>query len=144
MDKELSDALSEMSKAMKKDREDYEKQNEEWWNNLSQEERENAFYAVVKRVNKAENIDKRSFRGAIYGVFGFDPGMYGRAMDCGYMEVHNAIFDGNEFMEASQATSLQVINTDKTVVTWPDVENLTITTEDGKVTVEINKGNPYV
>lgn len=144
MDDELNDALGEMRDIMKKDREEYEKQNEEWWNALSQEERENAFYAVVKRINKAENIDKRSFRGAIYGVFGFGPEMYSRAMDCGYMSVHNAIFDGEEFMSMSTANALEVVGPDDTTVSWPDIDNLTVTSDKGCVKIQINIGNPYV
>lgn len=144
MDSELNDALGEICDIMNEDHKEYETQNEAWWNTLSQEERENAFYAVAKRIHQAENIDKRSYRGAIYGVFGFGPEMYGRAMDCGYMNIHNAIFDGNELMEMSSASSLKVTGPDGNTVTWTDITALTLTVKDSIVSVTINKGNPYV
>lgn len=144
MDKKLSDALDEVSESIKQCRDLYDRQNDVWWNSLSQDEREYAFYAVVKRIRKAELDDRRSFRGVLYGEFGFGTEMYGVAMDAGYMELHNALFDGEEFMSMSTANALEVVGPDNTTVSWPDVENLTITANDGKVTIEINKGNPYV
>ena len=78
---------------MDKHEKSYEAKNDEWWNSLSQEEREDAFYAVVKRIHKAELIDKGTYRWAIYEVFGFDAGMYSLGMECGYMDLHNALVD---------------------------------------------------
>jgi len=69
----------------------YEEENDIWWDSLTQKEREDAFYAVVKRIYKAELEDKGSYRYALYDVFGFDGSMYVRGMDCGYMAIHNAI-----------------------------------------------------
>jgi len=89
--KKLSDINQELGEAMEADRREYETKNDEWWNNLSQEEREGAFYAVVKRIHKAELIDKGTYRWALYDVFGFDSGMYCRGMDCGFMALHNSI-----------------------------------------------------
>jgi len=71
----------------------YEEENDIWWDSLTQKEREDAFYAVVKRIYKAELEDKGSYRYALYDVFGFDGSMYVRGMDCGYMAIHNAIFE---------------------------------------------------
>lgn len=85
--------FSELSEALEAERKSYEAQNEEWWNNLSQSEREDAFYAVCKRIHKAELEDKGSYRYALYDVFGFDEGMYARGMDCGYMNIHNSIVE---------------------------------------------------
>ena len=78
------------------DRKEYEAKNDAWWNGLSEKEREDAFYAVCKRIWKADGIDNGSYRYGLYDVFGFDPGMYKAGMDCGYMAIHNAIFDGEE------------------------------------------------
>ena len=83
--------IREGMESMESERDDYEAKNNEWWNSLSEEERENAFYAVVKRIHKAEMIDKGTYRYALYDVFGFDVGMYARGMDCGFMDLHNAI-----------------------------------------------------
>lgn len=86
---ELSDIGQEMQKAQ----EEYEAENDAWWNALTEKEREWAFYAVVKRIYQAEIIDKGSYRYALYEVFGFGPHMYEEGMNCGYMGLHNAIFD---------------------------------------------------
>ena len=91
---QLFEALGDLREAQQKSRKDYEIMNDAWWNGLSEEEREEAFYAVCKRIYKAELVDRGTYRYALYDVFGFDMHMYGRGMDCGYMAIHNAIFDG--------------------------------------------------
>jgi len=85
-----------LSQEMEKARKVYEHDNDTWWNGLTEQEREDAFYAVVKRIHQAELKDKGSYRYALYDVFGFDAGMYGKGMDCGYMAIHNAIVNGEE------------------------------------------------
>jgi hypothetical protein len=70
---------------------EYEKKNDEWWNNLSYEERCDAFYAVMKRFSHGELEKKGSYRYILYDVFGFGPDMYVSGMDCGFMALHNAI-----------------------------------------------------
>lgn len=95
-EKEFQENLKKLQENAKEAQEEYEAKNDEWWNNLSQEEREDAFYAVVKRIHKAELVDRGTYRWALYDVFGFDPGMYYRGMECGYMELHNSIVDTEE------------------------------------------------
>ncbi len=68
----------------------------EWWDSLTEEEREYAFCAVVSRIYQSEVKDRGSYRYAIYNVFGFDSSMYFRGMECGYMELHNIIYDALE------------------------------------------------
>jgi len=110
-DKEAAlDKLAELSQEMEKMRNEYEAENDAWWNGLSEKEREDAFYAVVKRIYKAELQDKGTYRYALYDVFGFDPGMYGRGMDCGYMALHNAIFDGEELVSMKGVNRFEVID----------------------------------
>jgi ABC-type Fe3+-citrate transport system substrate-binding protein len=70
-----------------------------WWKALSQEDRERAFYAVVSRIFQAEIVEKRSYRGVLYDVFGFDAGMYVTGMECGYMTIHNSLVDIDEHYE---------------------------------------------
>ena len=89
-------SLAKLSQEMEKSRKIYEHDNDTWWNGLTEQEREDAFYAVVKRIYQAELKDKGSYRYALYDVFRFDEGMYMRGMDCGYMAIHNAIVDGEE------------------------------------------------
>jgi hypothetical protein len=89
---------------------EYEANLDDWWNDLTQQEREQAFYAVVKRIYKAEIQDKGTYRYALYDVFGFDGGMYMQGMDCGYMALHNAIYDGNEIETMKNVNRIEVID----------------------------------
>ena len=68
----------------------YEVDNDKWWEGLTEVEREDAFYAVIKRMHTAEIKDQGSYRYALYNVFGFAPNMYTQGMDCGYFDLHNA------------------------------------------------------
>ncbi len=90
----LSSASNEWEEATK----EYEAKNEAWWNSLTEAEREDAFYAVVKRIYQGEIIDRGSYRYVLYEVFGFGPGMYAQGMDCGYLELHNAIYTHKEML----------------------------------------------
>lgn len=92
----LLDALSEMSEQMNADAARYEQENDAWWNGLTETEREDAFYAVVKRIYQGEIKERGSYRYVLYEVFGFGPQMYMLGMECGYMELHNAIYTHEE------------------------------------------------
>jgi len=89
---ELFEALREIRESQRQAKAEYETKNDAWWNGLTEEEREDAFYAVCKRIHKAEFVDQASYRGTLYDVFGFDESMYGRGIDCGYGDIHNSIF----------------------------------------------------
>jgi hypothetical protein len=108
--KELLEGLDELREAQQKAHEEYEAKNDAWWNGLTEEEREDAFYAVIKRMYKAEVVDRGSYRYALYDVFGFDPGMYGRGMDCGYMNMHNMIFDSFQLSAMKGVNRFEVID----------------------------------
>jgi hypothetical protein len=97
--KSLLESLSELGEQHEESRLRYEAENDAWWDSLSEEEREDAFYAVVKRIHKAEIIDRGTYRYALYDVFGFDAGMYGLGMDCGYMTLHNSIYSPEEIRD---------------------------------------------
>ena len=104
------DKLAELSQELEKSRKIYEHDNDTWWNGLSETEREDAFFAVVKRIHKAEIEDRGTYRYALYNVFGFDPGMYMKGMDCGYMNLHNSIFDSNELEAMKRINRFEVID----------------------------------
>ena len=95
----LLETLSELSEVWQKQSEQYEAENDEWWNSLTEREREDAFYAVVKRIYQGEIKERGSFRYVLYDVFGFGPHMYMMGMECGYMELHNAIYTHEEMRE---------------------------------------------
>lgn len=61
------------------------------WNSLSYNDKLDLFCAVVRRIHQAELVDKGSYRHTLYTVFGFDLDAYCRGMDCGYLNLHNAI-----------------------------------------------------
>lgn len=103
-------ALTELGELQQKAKQEYETANDAWWNGLTEQEREDAFYAVVKRIHQAEIQDRGTYRYALYQVFGFDPGMYARGLDCGYMALHNAIFDGEELEAMKGVNRFEVID----------------------------------
>jgi len=104
------DGLAKLQQEMEKSRKKHEADNDAWWNGLSEKEREDAFYAVCKRIWQADGIDNGTYRWALYDVFGFDPGMYMHGMNCGYMAIHNAIFDGEELQRMKGVTRFEVID----------------------------------
>lgn len=93
---EALDNLHKLRLIMEESRKQYDAENDSWWNGLTEKEREDAFYAVVKRICKAEVKDHGSYRYALYDVFGFDLNMYTRGMDCGYLDLHNSIIDEDQ------------------------------------------------
>lgn len=70
----------------------YEKECDDFWETLSYEDKLKAFYSVCKRLYQGEIKERRSYRGVLYDVFGFDLDAYGVGMECRYMELHNAIY----------------------------------------------------
>ena len=109
---DLLQKITDLGEDMRSAVADLDKENDEWWNGLTEQEREDAFYAVCKRIWQADGKDRGSYRHALYHVFGFDAGMYGRGMDCGYMSIHNAIFDGEELNAMQGIRRLEVIDAD--------------------------------
>jgi len=102
--------LSDIGQEMEKHRKQHDVEMDDWWNQLTPEEREAAFYSVCKRLHQGELKERGSYRYVLYNVFGFDPGMYVNGMDCGYMALHNAIFDGEEFEKMKAVTRFEVID----------------------------------
>ena len=89
---------------------DYEAENDAWWNALTEQEREDAFYAVCKRLYQGELKERGSYRYVLYNVFGFDSGMYLLGMNCGFMALHNAIFDGEDYQAMRGVNRFEVID----------------------------------
>jgi hypothetical protein len=132
-------ALAELGEEMERARKIYEHDNDTWWNGLSEKEREDAFYAVIKRMYRAEVKDRGTYRWALYDVFGFDMGMYGRGMDCGYMALHNIIFDGLDLEKMQGVNRFEVIdeNGRAYVRGIGKVKNLKFSLQDDDCTLKI-------
>jgi hypothetical protein len=102
MNEERSRALAELTELgelFEEIQRDYDKETDEWWNSLSEEHRQAAFYSVVKRLVKGELRDRGTYRYVLYDVFGFDASSYMMGMNCGYMELHNSIYSREEMRE---------------------------------------------
>ena len=115
MIKKLLQELSNLGQEMEEIQEKYEADNDAWWNGLSEEERQDAFYAVVKRIHKGELVDNGSYRHVLYNVFGFDGEMYSQGMECGFMELHNSIYEANPVLK--QVNRVEVIDNTGRLIT---------------------------
>ena len=115
MIKKLLQELSNLGQEMEEIQEKYEADNDAWWNGLSEEERQDAFYAVVKRIHKGELVDNGSYRHVLYNVFGFGGEMYSQGMECGFMELHNSIYEANPVLK--QVNRVEVIDNTGRLIT---------------------------
>ena len=117
--------LYEAGRAQEEGRKLYEHDNDTWWNSLSQKEREDAFYAVCKRIHRGDIELNGTYRYVLYDVFGFDASMYGAGMDCGYMDIHNAIAESAELQRMHSVDRFEVIdNTGRAYVKYVDKEEM--------------------
>lgn len=84
--------LAEAQKLFDEIEKEYDDEADQLWNSLSQDDKQRAFYSVVKRLVKGELRDRGTYRYVLYNVFGFDSDSYFMGMNCGYMELHNSIY----------------------------------------------------
>jgi hypothetical protein len=93
-DIDAAEAVSELhalSDVYKKAQEAIIEQQEQFWNSFTKQQQLDLFCAVVRRIYQAEIVERRSYRGTLYDVFGFDADAYGLAMEAGYVTLHNSI-----------------------------------------------------
>jgi len=130
--------LAEIGEELEVHRLLYEAKNDAWWNGLTEQERQDAFYAVVKRIHQAEIIDRGSYRYALYDVFKFGPDMYLSGMDCGYMALHNAIGEGEDYQAMRGINRIEVINDGREFVKYlKDEERVRYMLQDDNRTLKI-------
>jgi hypothetical protein len=91
--------LSELGEQLQEAQDRHDIETDKWWNDLSEEDRERAFYSVVKRLVKGELRDRGTYRYVLYDVFGFDASSYMMGMNCGYLQLHNSIYTHEEMRE---------------------------------------------
>jgi hypothetical protein len=95
----ILDELAELGQLFEDIVDESDKEIDSWWDSLSEDQQQLAFYSVVKRIVKGELRDKGSYRHVLYNVFGFDENSYFVGIHCGYMELHNSIYTSEEIRE---------------------------------------------
>lgn len=110
MNDKLFSALKDFAEAEAEAVSEYETKNNEWWNGLSEEEREDAFYAVCKRIYEARVVEACSYRGTLYGKFGFAPHSYRLGMECGFFTMHNMLHQAREYEAMQSVTHFEVVD----------------------------------
>lgn len=93
MTKDFFDDLDKISKDFNEAMAVVEKEQEDYWNSLSQEEQLKAFCCVVRRIYQGDLVDEGTFRHVLYNTFKFGPESYVAAQMAGYLEIHNALSD---------------------------------------------------
>jgi hypothetical protein len=91
--------LAETQKIFDEIEKEYDAEANSFWDGLSQDDKQRAFYSVLKRLVQGELRDRGSYRYVLYDVFGFDSDSYFMGMNCGYMELHNSIYTQQEMRE---------------------------------------------
>ena len=143
---EMFAALAEMDKAWREDLAEYEQDVKDWWwHELSQQQREDAFYYVMSKLHQAKIADYRSYRGMLYDVFGFQPHMYRMGMECGAFAISNALHDAKEYGAMQSVTRVEVIDSNgRSYSKWLDEsESVCYSLQDDDKTLKIfidNKG----
>lgn len=90
---ELLKNLDESSKSFEEAMNLIKQKQETYWNTLSKQQQLMVFCVVSRRIYEGDIVQKRSYRGVLYDVFGFGPEAYVPAQMSGYLSIHNAIFD---------------------------------------------------
>lgn len=91
-----SPEFAELQRAFQEHRERTVREDSEWWEGLSEEDRLRAFRCVCSRIYDGDVRKRGSYRYVLYETFGFGPEAYSDGMDCGYMSIHNFIWQGIE------------------------------------------------
>ena len=93
MNEELKEALDDLRSAFAVGENRQLTSSAAFWDSLTQEQQMMAFDQVVRRISDGELNKKGSYRYILYDVFGWGPEAYGMGMNCGFMDLHNAIGD---------------------------------------------------
>lgn len=99
--------LEEISDAFNKAIEENKTRYNEKWKALSPDDQLDYFCAVVERIHEGDVVQKRSYRGVLYDVFGWGPEAYMAAQCAGYLDIHNMIFDSNEMQDILKKFAVQ-------------------------------------
>lgn len=91
-----SPGFAELQNAFQEHRERTVREDAEWWEGLSEDDKLRAFRCVCSRIYDGDVRRRGSYRYVLYDTFGFGPDAYLDGMDCGYMTIHNLIWQGIE------------------------------------------------
>lgn len=104
-DQNLNQALDDLAKFRNSFMEAVEHEktlSESFWNSLNSEEQLWVFCAIMRRLQKGELEDKRSYRGVLYGTFGWGPEAYAAAQCSGYLDIHNSIYNNDDLVSLAE------------------------------------------
>lgn len=111
MDNEsLNKTLAELREAQQAAQDSLRKESTEWWEGLSTEDQQLAFYTVMSKVFQYRVQEGRSYRGTLYDGFGWGGEAYGLGMECGFFALHNMIHDALELEAMNGVTRFEVID----------------------------------
>ena len=91
--------LEEISRIFNQAIDEDKKRYNEKWEALSDEDQIDYFCAIVERIHEGDVVQKRSYRGVLYDVFGWGPEAYMAAQCAGYLDIHNMIYDANQIQD---------------------------------------------
>ncbi len=99
---EALNALSEFRESFQEAIEHEKSLSESFWNGMNSEEQLWAFCAVMRRLHQGEIEEQRSYRGVLYGTFGWGPEAYAPAQLAGYLDLHNAIHSHEDLVNLAE------------------------------------------
>lgn len=107
---EVMDALHESGKEFAKASDSWQQMANSYYSSLEPEEQLWAFCSIVEKLCKGELDEKRSYRGVLYGTFGWGPEAYAAAQHAGYLGLHNSIyrFDDLEHVMTNTLKELEI------------------------------------
>lgn len=86
----------EASNAFQEAMDAIEREEEAWWNTLTEDQQISALCCVSRRIYEGDIRQKGSYRYVLYQVFGFSPEAYARAQLAGYLAIHNSIYTSDD------------------------------------------------
>lgn len=94
MDKRrLKQKITRFKRDMEKHSRELQNRSEDWWQDASDEERENAFLAIVTRLHDGALVDQKSMSDTLSDIFEFDDHMEVFATICGFDELYDRLED---------------------------------------------------
>lgn len=82
--------IQELEKQLEEYIDDYEQKTQDYWSELTEEEKLKVFYFITKTIVDAEK-EGVTYRELMYDKFGFGIESYAIGMYAGFMDIHNAL-----------------------------------------------------